>query len=178
VLVFSNQNKNKNKKNMNYQSMPDSSRVWVYQSNRILNDAEVSEINKMAQHFVPSWDAHGAILSSSITVHHHLFIVILVDEQVTQISGCAIDKSVAFIKRVEQQLNIHFFDRMNVAYQKDNMIETCTMHEFQTLLNEGKVDDQTLVFNNLVSTKKEFDTNWKIPLQKSWHKRLLNTPAI
>jgi hypothetical protein len=110
--------------------------------------------------------------------HYWLFIVILVDEQVTQISGCAIDKSVAFIKRVEQQLNIHFFDRMNVAYQKDNMIETCTMHEFQTLLNEGKVDDQTLVFNNLVSTKKEFDTNWKIPLQKSWHKRLLNTPAI
>jgi len=163
---------------MNYQSMPESCRVWVYQSNRILNDAEVNEINKMALHFMPSWDAHGAMLSSSITVHHQLFIVIVVDELVTKISGCAIDKSVAFIKRLEQQLNILCFERMNVAYQKDNMIETCTIQEFQTLINEGKVDDQTLVFNNLVNTKKEFDTNWKIPLQKSWHKRLLNMPTI
>jgi hypothetical protein len=163
---------------MNYQSMPGISRVWVYQSNRILNDAEVNEINKMAQHFIPGWDAHGAILSSSITVHHHLFIVIAVDEQVTQISGCAIDKSVAFIKRVEQQLNINCFDRMNVAYQKNGMIEICSMQEFQTLINDGKVDDQTLVFNNLVSTKNELDSNWQIPLHKSWHKRLLSTPTI
>lgn len=163
---------------MNYQSMPENSRVWVYQSNRILNDAEVNEINKMAQHFVPSWDAHGALLSSSITVHHQLFIVIVVDEQVTQISGCAIDKSVAFIKKVEQQLNINCFDRMKVAYQKGNMIETCSMQEFQSLIDEGKVNDQTLVFNNLVSTKKELDTNWQIPLYKSWHKRLLSSSTI
>jgi hypothetical protein len=67
---------------------------------------------------------------------------------------------------------------MNVAYQKDNMIETCTIQEFQTLINEGKVDDQTLVFNNLVSTKKEFESSWQIPLYKSWHKRLLNMPTI
>ena len=166
------------KKKMNYQSMPDSSRVWVYQSNRILSDIEVSEINKMAQHFLPGWDAHGAPLSSTIDVHHQLFIVIVVDELVTKISGCAIDKSVAFIKRLEQQLNILFFERMNVAYQKDNMIETCTIQEFQTLINEGKVDDQTLVFNNLVSTKKEFESSWQIPLFKSWHKRLLNMPTI
>ena len=163
---------------MNYQSMPESSRVWVYQSNRLLNDAEVNEINKMAQHFVPSWDAHGALLSSSITVLHHLFVIIVVDEQVTQISGCAIDKSVAFIKRVEQQLNIQCFDRMNVAYQNGNTIELCNMQQFQTLLNEGKINDQTLVFNNLISTKKELDTNWQIPLNKSWHKRLLSTPTI
>jgi hypothetical protein len=163
---------------MNYQSMPDSSRVWVYQCNRLLNEAEVNEINKMAQHFVPSWDAHGALLSSNITVLHHLFILIVVDEQVAQISGCAIDKSVAFIKRVEQNLNVNFFDRMNVAFIKDKMIETCSMQEFQTLINQGKVDDHTLVFNNLVSTKKEFDSLWQIPLHKSWHKRLLNTATI
>jgi hypothetical protein len=52
------------------------------------------------------------------------------------------------------------------------------MQEFQTLINDGKVDDQTLVFNNLVSTKNELDSNWQIPLHKSWHKRLLSTPTI
>lgn len=159
---------------MDLQSMPDNSRVWVYQSNRILNDAEVIEINKMAQHFVPGWDAHGALLAASIKVYHQLFIVIMVDESVTQISGCAIDKSVAFINKIEQQLNIHLFDRMIIAYKNNNVIETCTMQEFQDLANKGLINEQTLVFNNLVNTKKEFDSNWIIPLNKSWHKRMLH----
>ena len=163
---------------MNYQSMPDTSRLWVYQSNRILNDIEVNEINKMVQHFVPSWDAHGALLSSDITVFHNLFIVISVDENVAQISGCAIDKSVGFIKRVEQQLNINLFDRMAVAYQKDNAIEICSINQFQELINQGIVDAQTIVFNNIVTTKKEFESNWNIPLHKSWHKRMLSTGTI
>lgn len=163
---------------MNYQSMSENSRVWVYQSSRMLNDVEVDEINKMAQHFVPGWDAHGAVLASSISVYHNLFIVIVVDENVVQISGCAIDKSIGFIKRVEQQLNIHLFDRMAVAYQYNNSIEICSLSEFQSLIVEGKITDQTLVFNNLVSTKKEFENQWLVPLHKSWHKRLLSNSTI
>jgi hypothetical protein len=159
---------------MENQLMSENSRVWVYQSNRILSDAEVKEIQIMAQHFVPGWDAHGALLAASIKVYHHLFIVIMVDENVTQISGCAIDKSVAFIKKVEQQLNIHLFDRMIVAYKKDTLIETCTMQEFQDLFNQGLINEQTLVFNNLVNTKMEFEKNWLIPLGNSWHKRMLS----
>jgi hypothetical protein len=163
---------------MNYQNMPETSRVWVYQSNRSLNDAEVNEINKLAQHFTTSWDAHGALLSASITVFHQLFIVIMVDENVAQISGCAIDKSVGFIKKVEQHLNIHLFDRMAVAYQSENEINVCSFQQFQELINQGKVSEETLVFNNLVTTKKEFESNWLIPLKKSWHKRMVSLSTL
>jgi hypothetical protein len=163
---------------MNFHSMPDNSRVWIYQSNRALNDFEVSEITKMAQHFVPSWDAHGETLASNISVYYNLFIVITVDESVTRVSGCAIDKSVGFIKRIEQQFNIHLFDRMTIAFKPDQSIATCSIHEFQQLINEGKVNNQTLVFNNLVGTKKEFESNWLTPLEKSWHQRMLSMSAI
>lgn len=159
---------------MNASILDENSRVWVYQSNRVLNDAEVSEINKMAQHFVTGWDAHGAMLSSAIKVYYNLFIVIFVDENVTQISGCAIDKSVAFIKKVEAQLNINLFDRMAVAFQQNNRVEITSIAQLQELINQGKVTDETLVFNNLIGTKKEFDHNWLIPLHKSWHKRMLS----
>jgi hypothetical protein len=163
---------------MNFHSMPDNSRVWIYQSNRALNDFEVSEINKMAQHFVPGWDAHGEILASNISVYHNIFIVVTVDESVTRVSGCAIDKSVGFIKRIEQQLNIQLFDRMNIAFKLDQSIEICSLQEFQQLINEGKVNHQTLVFNNLVATKKDFESNWLTPLEKSWHQRMLSMISI
>ena len=31
---------------------------------------------------------------------------------------------------------------------------------------------ETIVYNNLVKTKKEYLNNWKVPAFKSWHKSL------
>ena len=44
---------------------------------------------------------------------------------------------------------------------------------FASLIDAGIVDDDTIVFNNLVSTKSEFEEKWKIPLAQSWHKQLI-----
>jgi hypothetical protein len=35
------------------------------------------------------------------------------------------------------------------------------------MLENGKINDDTIVFNNLVSTKAEFETNWETPLKDS-----------
>jgi len=41
------------------------------------------------------------------------------------------------------------------------------------LIKMGKVNAETLVYNNLVTVKKELDTHWEIPLKNSWQKRYL-----
>ena len=35
------------------------------------------------------------------------------------------------------------------------------------MLETGKINDETIVFNNLVTTKQELETNWAIPLKDS-----------
>ena len=80
--------------------MPSDARVWVYQSNTILSDAEVNTIKNEGAHFISDWAAHGSNLKASFDVLFNRFIVIAVDEQQATASGCSIDKSVKFVKEL------------------------------------------------------------------------------
>jgi hypothetical protein len=47
------------------------------------------------------------------------------------------------------------------------------LSDFQRFVNERKVTSETIVFNNMVNTKEDFENNWEVPVSKSWHKRFL-----
>ena len=153
--------------------MSSDSRVWVYQSSREFTNDEVVEIKEEAEGFIETWAAHGQSLKASAEIFHNRFIVIFVDEKQAMASGCSIDDSVDFIKEIETSFHTSLFDRMIIAYKQENIIFTCTLNEFEQFFAEGKINKNTIVFNNLVSTKSEFETNWKVPLKDSWHNQLV-----
>jgi hypothetical protein len=62
---------------------------------------------------------------------------------------------------------------MQVAYRKENEILTCSLSEFEKLAALNIVNESTIVFNNMISTKKEFDNNWEVNLKQSWQSRVL-----
>ena len=149
------------------------SRVWIYQADRFLTETEVSEIIALAQQFVASWTAHGSALAGKGTVVENLFLVLEVDEEVAGVTGCSIDKSVHFIKGLGEKFNIDFFDRMRVSYiDVESRLQLADRDEFQTLVNSGVVDGETIVYNNLIQTSDELTTNWKIPFSQSWHSKV------
>ena len=154
-------------------TMPADARVWVYQSNRKLNDTEVTAIQKAGAAFIAEWAAHGASLKASFDVLDNLFVVIGVDEQQALASGCSIDKSVRFIKELEQQLNLNFFDRLRIAYVDNNEIKTCGISTFEELAKSAKINHDTIVFNNMITTKAAFDSEWRVPAKNSWQKKYL-----
>lgn len=156
-----------------YQNMPPHSRVWVYQSDRELKPEEISFLNQRTAEFIASWSAHKMPLSSFFEVRHNRFLILMVDEQQAAASGCSIDKSVAFIKEMGQHLNINFFDRFNFAYREGEQIKNCNREEFARLVNLRTITDDTIVFNNLVATKKELESSWEIKLKDSWHRDLV-----
>lgn len=156
-----------------HKHMPADSRLWVYQSNRILSDVEVKAIEEDGLKFISDWAAHGASLKASFDVLHHLFVVIAVDEKQAMASGCSIDKSVHFIKELEQKFNLNLFDRMQVAYRTSNEIKVCKLSEFEKLASQGIVNESTIVFNNMVTSKAAFDSEWEVPLKQSWQNRVL-----
>ncbi|MCX6295950.1 MAG: ABC transporter ATPase [Bacteroidetes bacterium] len=154
-------------------TMPSDARIWVYQSNRVLSDAEVKEIENAGKLFISEWVAHEASLKSSFDVLHNLFIVIAVDEKQAMASGCSIDTSIRFFKGLEQKMNLDLFDRMQVAFRKGNEISVCKLSEFEKLASQGLVNEATIVFNNMVTTKAAFDWEWEVPLKNSWQNRVL-----
>ncbi len=153
--------------------MPSNARVWVYQSNRILSEIELKAIENSGLTFINKWTAHGASLKASFDVLYNRFVVIAVDEAQALASGCSVDKSVHFVKELEQQLQLNFFDRMQVVYRKGNELASCSLSEFEKLASQNLVNESTIVFNNMVNNKTAFDTEWEVPLKQSWQSRVL-----
>lgn len=148
------------------------SKIWIYQSNRELNETETAKLQQLLNQFAQSWTAHDRQLKAAAEILHNRFIVLLVDESQAGASGCSIDKSVRFIKDLEGEFGINLFDRFNTAYSKGDQILAAGREEFEELLKTGKVTSETFVFNNLVSNLHDFQTKWKVPLKDSWHARV------
>lgn len=154
-------------------NMPSDARVWVYQSNKELTDQQVKSIKAEGLKFISDWTAHGAELKASFEVLYNRFIILAVDEKQATASGCSIDKSANFIKQLEKEFNLNLFDRMEVAYREGDKIVTSSLNEFEKLADQGKINEDTIVFNNIVITKSAFETEWEIPLKRSWQGRVL-----
>lgn len=151
-----------------YSEIAETSRVWVYQSDRVLEDQEVVFIRQRLLEFCNNWKAHQAHLKSSYQVLHKRFIILLVDEQQLDASGCSIDTSVAFIKSLELDYGIDLFNRTMVAYEESDAILTLPLIEFKKI-----VKAETIVFNNLVTDKKGLKNNWRVAAKDSWHAKYL-----
>jgi hypothetical protein len=152
----------------------ENSRIWIYQSDRILKQEEESAIIQILGDFTSNWQAHGHDLAALGEVIHHQFIILSVDEQVAGATGCSIDKSVALMKDIEQKFNINLFDRFRVAFKLNDELKSCSREDFEKMIKNGEVNEDTLVFNNLIQTRKELKTSWEIPLKDSWHARVFS----
>lgn len=154
-------------------NMDHNSRVWVYQSSRQFLDKEVEQIKEKINAFTKEWSSHNQALEAHGDILLNRFIILMVDQNHAGASGCSIDKSVYFIQSLEKEYGVDFFDRMNIAYEKDGQIQTTRKEQFAELYSMGLINDDTIVFNNLVENKSEFDTRWKIRLADSWHKHMI-----
>lgn len=154
---------------MSYIDLPNHSRIWIYQCDRELNTKEISVVKTDLAPFIKDWNTHGESMTSAADVFYNRFIIFFVDEKVTSASGCSIDKSVALIKSFETKFNVDFFNRTNVIYKENDEIKQKKMNDFWALRKANVITDNTLVFNNLIKTKKDFGSTWLVPFKESWH---------
>lgn len=150
-------------------------RIWIYQADRFLTSEEERKLNEALEQFNNNWNAHGRKLASSYEIRHSLFIILKVDQNHENASGCSIDSSVHFLQEVEKHFGIQLFNRTLVSFlNNQNEIQLVSQNKFQELINQGKVNANTLVYNNLIQNYEELESNWLIPLHKSWHARVFD----
>lgn len=157
-----------------FTSLPDDSRVWVYQANRKLSDGEVAQIKELTNNFLTKWTAHGAELEAGFEIKYNRFIVIGLNQTNASASGCSIDASVHFIQSLEQKFDVDLLDKMNVTFYTGEYIAYKSLADFRKMAKDKSVSKNTVVFNNLVNTKAEYLENWEVPATESWHGRFLS----
>lgn len=154
-----------------FDNLPEESRIWIYPSNRKFSDEEVLEIEKLLEEFLNNWSAHGSALEASFTIKYSRFIIIAINQEVHQATGCSIDSSVAFIQSLEQKYGVDLLDKMNVSFKQGEFITYKPLLDFKKLAKDRSVSENTIVFNNLVNTIAEMKESWEVPASDSWHSR-------
>lgn len=154
------------------------SRVWIYQSDRELNDEQVKRLHEILNNFAAAWTAHNHQLKAKAEIRYNRFLILIVDETQAGASGCSIDKSLNFIKRLEHEFGITLLDRFNLAYRDGEKVLSAPRDEFEGLLKSGKITTNTIVFNNLVQDLRQLDTKWEVPFKDSWHNQLFGNLVI
>jgi len=154
-----------------FDTLPEESRIWIYQSNRKFSDEEISEIETSLKAFLENWAAHGAGLEASYQVKYNRFIIIAINQDTQAATGCSIDASVQFIQQLEQKYGVDLLDKMNVTFKQGEHITHKSLIDFKKLAKDKSVSANTVVFNNLVNTVGEFQDFWEVPAAESWHSR-------
>jgi len=157
-----------------FETLPESSRVWIFQSNRSFTDEEQEEIKQKLEAFIDEWTAHGANLKASYEMRYKRFIILALDQEMNVATGCSIDESVRFIQQLEKDYKVDLLDKMNVSYKQGEFVAYKTLTDFRKMAKDKAVSPKTIVFNNLVNNKAEYLSDWEVPASESWHKRFLN----
>ena len=155
----------------NFNDLPETARVWIYQSDKNLNSEQIAFIEEQASEFCAQWAAHGSPLNSAYKVLHQKFLILAVDEGINAASGCSIDSSVRFVKALEARIDVNFFNRTQVAFLINDNVYTTDLTAIKSEIIDGKIIPETLTFNLQAQNLAEFSHKWLVPAQDSWMKR-------
>ena len=159
--------------NLAYQYLLDGSfqpesRVWIYQSNRLLSMPEALETEEILNEFTANWKSHGDQVKGAAYLFFGQFIVLMADESETGVGGCSTDTSVRLMKELESKFGISLFDRTSLAFVIKDKVEILPLAQVEYAIQNGFINGDTLYFNNVVQTREELETKWIIPVRESW----------
>ncbi|PHQ29356.1 ABC transporter ATPase [Leeuwenhoekiella nanhaiensis] len=154
-----------------FKELPQTSRVWIYQSDRKFTEEELPKLKQELAVFLEQWTAHGADLNAGFEIKYDRFIVIGLDQHINAASGCSIDAQVRFIQKLETAYDVSLLDKMNVTYIQNDRLHFKPLADFKKMAKDGAVGKNTTVFNNLVNTIEEYEEHWEVPAIESWHNR-------
>lgn len=155
-------------KNLLPDNFSDNSRVWVYQSSRLLSLPEALDAEELINNFVAEWHAHGASVKAYGNLFFGQFLILMADETDTTVSGCSTDSSVRFVKDLGQKFGVDFFNRSMLAFVINDKLQQLPLGQLAYAVHNNFITPDTLYFNNTVLTKKDLENNWLVPVKNTW----------
>lgn len=145
---------------MLFNQLPETSRVWIYQSQTPFSDEVKLALQSKLDTFISGWAAHGKGLFGAADIIDDYFIVLAVDESQILASGCSIDTSVQFIKSIEKLYGLDLFNRLQVLISENDVKKIVHFSEVSNY-------PEAIIYNPLVTTLKDLRDNWKVKVKDS-----------
>ena len=155
----------------NHKVLPENSKVWIFPSSRKFYLDETKSIQEKMDCFLKEWEQDKQTIISESLIKYDRFIIVFASSKMT-ISTDSINKLIHFIKNLEKEHQTTLLDKMNVCFKQGYYVQYKELKEFKKLIKTRAVSKNTVVFDNLVTNKKEFETIWEVPACESWYGNL------
>jgi hypothetical protein len=158
---------------VNFDEIPEDAKVWVYPSSRKFYPNEILEIEEKIKAFITEWKADDESFKASYQFLYNRFIVIIADDITTPLKNSDIDNSVNFILSLQETYEVALLDRMNICFKQGEFVQYKDLKDFKKLLKNKALTGKSIIFDNLITTKQDFENLWEIPIEESWYSRFL-----
>tara|TARA_B110000967_G_scaffold192138_1_gene218481 strand:+ start:319 stop:804 length:486 start_codon:yes stop_codon:yes gene_type:complete len=158
---------------VDFEEIPEDAKVWVYPSSRKFYPNEIEALEEKVKTFVESWKSDDATFKASFKFLYNRFIILTADDIATELSNADIDASVSFILTLQETYEVALLDRMNVCFKQGEHVQYKDLKDFKKLLKNKALTGKSIIFDNLVNTKQDFDNYWEITIEESWYNRFL-----
>lgn len=144
----------------------DTSKVWIYLSNRDFTASEAVSIDSLLSDFSTNWTSHGQKVYGQAFLFENRFIIFVADESKSGVSGCSIDKTVAIVREITSTYKVNLMDRSLVAIRRNEKLEVLSLANLQEQIKQNTIATNVPIYNTLVQCKAEL-LNWLIPYNES-----------
>ncbi len=155
-----------------FEQLPDQSRVWVYQANRPLKGAEIEQISAFLMNEMNAWAAHGAPLNASFEIRFGQVVIIAVNEDVNQASGCSIDASTRWFKSLGELFQVDFFDRQ-IACIQGGQILLIPINSIKEFILRSDLSEEDFIIPPQTLNLGHYRNQWLQKVRESWLKKYL-----
>ena len=161
-----------------FEELSAESRVWIYQGNRPFTPEEEESVHNALKRFCMEWTAHGEPLKSSFRIEKSQFVIMAVDEDYHNPSGCSIDSSVGVLRQINTITGVDLLDRTKVPFYLDGKVTLIPISQLKSNFSSGRLQASTLTCNLLAATKAQWDKKWQIAVENSWMAKYLSKAAL
>jgi hypothetical protein len=158
---------------VDYTSISNDAKVWVYPSSRKFYPTEIEEIEQKVKQFVESWKLEDENFKVSYQLLYNRFIILVADDTETSLTNADIDASVSFILQLQETYKVELLDKMNACFKQGEYVQYKDLKDFKKLLKNKAVTAKTIIFDNLINNKEDLENFWEITIENSWYNRYL-----
>lgn len=153
-----------------FKTLPENARVWVYQADRNLSEAEQVQVLDFLSAAVDTWVTHGMPMRGSVKILFNRLVLIAADTDFQEPSGCSIDSSTRWLQELGKTLALNFFDR-SIGYFEDGQWQFFSVFEAGKQVSGGIIRPDTKVINPRVERVGDLEDLLVIPASASFLNR-------
>ena len=146
-----------------YEELTSEAKVLIYPASRKLFPVELPEIESKLSRFCEEFEG----VDICFKLEYDRFIVFIISEE-TPLSLDQQNLLVGFVQKLENQYNVVLLDKINVCFKQGQYVQMKEIPDFKVLIKNKGVSKKTTVFDHMINTKYEYETNWEVPAGESW----------